>query len=59
MRTYLLPELLHLSRAQLFAFVAMLSEVIANPATSADDRAMANTLLQTIRLALARKQLAP
>ena len=59
MRTYSLSELLHLSRVQLFAFVAMLSDVIANPATSAEDRAMANTLLQTVRLALSRKQPCP
>jgi hypothetical protein len=59
MRVFSLPELMALTRAQLFAFIAMLTEIIANPNTSAEDRALANTLLQAVRLALSRKQPSP
>jgi hypothetical protein len=59
MRVFSLPQLMVLTRTQLFALVAMLTEIIANPATSAEDRALACSTLHTIRLALSRKPPCP
>ena len=54
-----LPQLTYLTRTQLFALVAMLTEIIANPATSPEDREIANGLLRNVRFALARKHPCP
>jgi hypothetical protein len=49
------PQLTYLTRTQLFALVVMLIEIIANPATSPEDRDIATALLQNVRFALFRK----
>jgi hypothetical protein len=54
-----LPQLSYLTRTQLFALVAMLTEIIANPATSPEDREIATALLRDVRFALSRKQPCP
>jgi hypothetical protein len=48
-----------LTCTQLFALVAMLTEIIANPATSPEDRETATALLQNVRFALSRKHPSP
>jgi hypothetical protein len=59
MRVFSLPELILLTRTQLFALYAMITEIIANPATSTEDREIANALMQNIRFALSRKPPCP
>lgn len=59
MRVFSLPQLTYLTRTQLFALVAMLTEIIANPATSPADRDIAMALLQNVRFALSRKHPCP
>jgi len=59
MRVFSLPELMALTRAQLFALIAMLTEIIANPNTSAEDRATTTAMLQSLRFALSRKPPSP
>jgi hypothetical protein len=59
MRVFSLPELILLTRTQLFALYAMITEIIANPATSPEDREIANALMQNIRFALSRKPPCP
>jgi hypothetical protein len=59
MRVFSLPQLTLLTRAQLFALVAMLTEIIANPATTPEDREIATALLQNVRFALSRKHPCP
>ncbi len=59
MQVFSLPQLILLTRTQLFALVAMLTEIIANPATSPEDLATATVLLRTVRIALSRKHPCP
>jgi hypothetical protein len=59
MRVFSLPELILLTRTQLFALYAMITEVIGNPATGTEDREVANALMQNIRFALSRKPPCP
>lgn len=59
MRVISLPQLTLLTRTQLFSLVAMLTEIIANPATSREDRETATAFLQNVRFALSRKHPSP
>jgi hypothetical protein len=59
MRVFSLPELILLTRTQLFTLYAKITEVIANPASSPEDRETANALIQNLRFALSRKPPCP
>ena len=59
MQAFSLPQLTLLTRTQLCALVAMLTEIIANPTTTPEDREIATAILRNVRFALSRKHPCP
>lgn len=59
MPVYSFHQLTLLTRTQLFALLAMLTEIIGNRATTPEDREIATALLRNVRFALARKHPCP